>query len=329
MHDTKRTLFLHIGSHRTATTAIQSTMFANREFLRRQGVLYPLGVQKHIGLINRIFGGQTTASAAAAMLNERADAQDLPIHTVVLSDEAISKRRDLTPLSALQEQFEVKVVVAMRRQDLWLESWWAQNVKGQWDRELCHVSWPDFLADRARFHWIDFDRYINHAEAVFGKGSVLPYVFERGQMPEGPVAAFMKQIGVERAAKMRPAGGDNISLSPTMSEFLRHLPLIDAPMKFRLELISMAERVDKQLGGQKTKLMIPHEERLQILAEYEKGNSRIAKRFFDRDQLFFDPVPGPDEPVVVPALPGTSEETMNSLVTPYLNELVGFIARKL
>ncbi|MDN5568283.1 MAG: hypothetical protein L0G27_05965 [Paracoccus sp. (in: a-proteobacteria)] len=319
----RKKLYLHIGVHRTATTAIQATMRANWKRLRNQGFLYPFGVERHIGTFNNIFFGHKTTGEVCDLLLQRVAAQDGDIHSIILSDEDVSMRHDLGLLREFTRHFDVKVIFAMRRQDLWLESWWAQNVKGQWDRRFCHMPWPEFMASRAHFHWIDYDRYIHHIEDVFGEGSVLPYVFERGQMPEGPIAEFCKQFGFEDYRKLKKAGGENISLTPEVSEFVRHLPFIEAPMKLRLELISMAEVVDRQIRARNaTTLMIPHDERRQIMAEYAPGNRHVAQRFFGRDDLFFDPLPDASVPVVTPALPGDSTQTMQRLVTPFMEEMV-------
>ncbi|WP_411838005.1 hypothetical protein [Paracoccus sp. ME4] len=324
----RKTLYLHIGVHRTATTAIQATMFRNWKTFRDRGILYPLGVERHIGTFNNIFFGRTTAQAVATDLVQRAAAHPVPIHTVVMSDEDVSMRRDLSPLRAFADHFDVKVIFAMRRQDLWLESWWAQNVKGQWDRRYCHMPWPEFLDRRADFHWIDYAAYIDQIEQVFGAGSVKPYVFERGQMPRGPIAAFCEQFGFRDAASLVKAGGENISLTPEVSEFVRHLPLIDAPMQLRLRLIAMAEAVDRRVRTERpVTLMIPHDQRVAIMNQFEPGNRRIAQRFFGRDQLFLEPLPGADAPVTTPALPYGSTQVMTRLVSPFVSDMIGSLSK--
>ncbi|MBU2957262.1 hypothetical protein Q4511_09455 [Paracoccus sp. 1_MG-2023] len=319
----RRTLYLHIGVHRTATTAIQAAMARNWELLRNNGFLYPYRVERHIGVFNDIFSGRTDARTVGKDLVRRAANHPNEIHTLVMSDEDVSMREDLGPLQALADSFDVKVIFAMRRQDLWLESWWAQNVKGQWDRRYCHKSWPDFIRDRKDFHWIDYHNYINHIESVFGVGSVRPYVFERSQMPDGPIAEFCKQFGFTKTRKLSAAGGSNISLTPEVSEFVRQLPLIEAPMKLRLKLIEIAESVDREIRKENPALlMIPHAERVGIMKEYQEGNDAVAKRFFARDKLFLEPLPSESEKVVQPALPQDSYTASQRLFGPFIGELI-------
>lgn len=319
----KKDLYLHIGVHRTATTAIQATMFKNWKWLKDRGYLYPFGVERHIGMFNNMFRGKVQPRTLASDLAARADTHDTPIHTLVMSDEDVSMRPDLSILAPMSEFFNVKIIFGMRRQDLWLESWWAQNVKGQWDRALCHVSWPDFIADRQRFHWIDYDRYLSHLEKLFGQENIRPYVFEKGQMPKGPIAAFCKQFGLDDISALKPAGGSNISLTPEVSEFVRHLPFIEAPMDVRLQLISIAEAVDRKIRAENpSTLMIPHDQRRQIMDEYAPGNRNVAQRYFGRDQLFFEPLPSPDQPIANPVLPPNPELLMQRFVSPFVQELI-------
>ncbi|RJE87832.1 hypothetical protein [Paracoccus onubensis] len=320
---TKKDLYIHVGVHRTATTAIQATMFRNWKSLKDRGYLYPLGVERHIGVFNNILNNKKDARDVAAMLAQRAVAHETEIHTLIMSDEDISMRRDLSQLLPFREFFNVKIIFGMRRQDLWLESWWAQNVKGQWDRKLCNISWPDFMAGRAQFHWIDYDRYLAHLEKLFGQSNIRPYVFERTQMPRGPIAAFCRQFGLEGGEGLTTHGGSNISLCPEVSEFVRHLPLIEADMGVRLALIEVAEVVDRKVRAENGPvLLIPHDERRAIMKEYEAGNRNVARRYFGRDALFLEPLPDRREPVTTPALPGSSKELMERMMAPFLEEFV-------
>lgn len=323
MSANKKDLYLHIGVHRTATTAIQAAMFHNWKWLKDRGILYPFGVERHIGMFNNIFHGKVKAQDLAVDLARRADSHDTAIHTIVMSDEDVSMRKDLSPLLPFKEHFNVKVIFGMRRQDLWLESWWAQNVKGQWDRQLCHVTWDDFMADRQRFHWINYDAYLSHLEKLFGSSNIKPYVFEKEQMPKGAIAAFCRQFGLHDISGMKPRGGSNISLCPEVSEFVRHLPLIEAKMGVRLNLIDIAEVVDKQIRTENgATLLIPHEQRRAIMQEYDRGNNAVARRYFNRDRLFLEELPGQDAAVITPALPKSPDEVMTRLVAPFFGELI-------
>ncbi|EAR49451.1 hypothetical protein OG2516_18855 [Oceanicola granulosus HTCC2516] len=317
-----RTLYLHIGAHRTATTSSQTFLAANRDALAARGWLYPFGARRHDAQMTRLFAGETDTATLAAEIDAEADAAAGEIHSVILSDEDVSLHPDLAPLAGFRAHFDVRVVYALRRQDTWLESWFFQNIKWQWNPSLAHASFREFLRRREEFHWIDYDRHLGQLEALFGADNVLPLVFESGQMPEGPVAALCDRIGLPRDGLSEPPHV-NTSRSPAMAEFMRHLPLDEAPPRLRNALIRACETVDRETlgntGRQSERVMGPLQ-RLRVTRRYAAGNRAVARRYFGRDALFFDrPVYRRGVPL---ALPRDPEVLMQTLVAPLLSELM-------
>lgn len=321
----KRTLYIHIGAHRTATTSIQRFMKANFMQLQRRGYLIPFGAGRHFGLVNSLFSGAMTIDEAAADLNARADKKKTDIHSIVLSDEDICMRRNLTLLAEFRGHFEVRIVFSMRRQDLWLESWHQQNVKWQWNPELAHLTFEAFMARRDRFFWIHYDAVVQHLEKLFGADALSLMVFEKSRMPEGPVAAFCDAIGLADRTGLAAAPHINLSLSPLMSEFMRTLPLDEFPGPERRLWEQACRAVDearRKSAGAQSALLMGLDVRRAVLAEYEPGNAVVARRYFDRDALFGDPLPAADAPLALQTLPADSYETIRSFVAPMMREIV-------
>lgn len=319
-----RTLYLHIGTHRTATTSIQGFLHANRAGLLRQGVLYPYGVRRHFAQINALFDGTQDARTLAADLEGRAARQRLPVHTLILSDEDICTRRDLSPLAGLAQRFRLRVIFALRRQDLWLESWYLQNVKWQWNPELSHCSLAGFLARREQFFWADYNACVTHLEQVFGRENLRLMVFERAQMPQGPVAAFCTLAGID-PARLTPAVHDNASVSPLVAELMRRLPLDAAAPPQRRLLERAFIRVDAELAKtpqEAARLLLDPAQRQEIMAEHAAGNRALAKRHFGRAELFREPLPPPQAPLARMKLPDDSGELLDRLIAPFLRALV-------
>lgn len=322
----KRTLIIHPGIQRTATTSVQEFFYENFAALRRQGILYPFRTRRHVRFMNRILNGDLDVDAAAADLTARADAQSDPVHTIVLSDEAISLRRDLSVLARFRQHFDVKIVMFLRRQDLWLESWYFQNIKWQWNPRLSHCTLDEFLARRKDFHWLDYDRYVTHLEKLFGSENVEVAVFEADEMPGGPVHAFCSRIGLNDLTGLVEPKHTNASLSPAMSEFIRHLPIDQGQGDLtRRTLVEACQAADDALpahlsgGG---KLILPHDVRRKLLNNFSKGNTRLAKRRFGRNELFRDPPPDPREPVADLRLPDNSDTLMTHFIAPVMGALI-------
>lgn len=325
----RRRLVVHVGVHRTATTTIQAFLKANVRALARRGVLYPYGVARHKRLANQLFNGVLSPQEAAGDMMAKADAREAetgrPIDAILISDEDICVRPDLAPFEAMRDLLDVSFVFAMRRQDLWLESWYLQNVKWQWNRRLRHLTFEEFLADESRFPWIDYDAYLRRLEAVFGEDAARPFVFERAAMPDGPVAAFARAAGLDLSDLPTPPSHANASLSPRMTELLRRLPLHEAspPLRRRLvEAARAAEAEQTERLGEAASLLLTPVRRARVLDRFAAGNAALARRRFGREALFLDPLPDPAEPVADPRLPDDAEALMADYVAPLLRALI-------
>ncbi len=320
-----RTLYLHIGAHRTATTSIQQFLLRNFDPLVKSGCLLPMRIARHFDMMNKLFANKLTAADAAADLNLRADKKNNEITKLILTDEDACMRSDLSPLAAFRDHFDVKVIYSLRRQDLWLESWYFQNIKWQWNPSLAHITFDEFLARREEFHWVHYDRYVRHLENMFGKENVLLSVFEKEQMPQGPIHAFLSQIGLEELFRPDETPHVNSSMSAAMVEFTRHLPLDAFSEAQRGHLLNALEAVDRTTMGnsakQSERLLTPDRRRA-LLAEYEQGNTALAQRYFNRSELFLAPMPAPDAPLAQLKIPDDAASLIDRFVTPLLRQLI-------
>ena len=316
-----RKLFLHIGVHRTATSSLQKFLRDNEKVLLSHGYLYPYSAPRHAAQIEQIVSGGISAADFAIDLLRQVEQASVPVDAVILSDEDISLIADPSILAGLQKMFEVKIVVSLRRQDLWLESWYLQNVKWQWNPRLAHLTFDDFFAQRDRFFWIDYAAHLGRYEAVFGLDAVLVSVFETSSMPDGPIAAFLRLLGISDLTGFGPFLTINSSLSPMMTEFVRHLPL-DTMRRIERAMFEKAiARVDAQLPKPSSKLLLTYDQRLDVIFSHADGNRSVAQRYFDRSTLFLEPIPHRDTPLADQTLPDTPLALMQLLVAPMVQEL--------
>jgi len=320
----KRQLYLHIGAQRTATTTLQRTFHRNAAALARQGMLYPYDVPRHHVLMRDLFSTRRSAAGIAAELMALADAEPQQIRAILLSDEAICRQADPSRLAALGKYFDVRVVFCLRRQDLWLESWYLQNIKWQWDPALSHLTFKEFLARRQEFPWIHYDAYIRRLEKVFGDGSLRLFLYENARMPDGPVAAFCDLVGLTGWDGFDPIARANSSFAPMLSEFMRCLPLGEAPEGYRatLERACLGIGSDRDDAAAGAPLLLEPAERREILAEYDSGNRAVAQRLFGREALFSDPLPAVDAPIARLQLPDDGYGVMEELVVPFVRQLI-------
>ena len=75
-------------------------------------------------------------------------------------------------------------------------------------------------------------------------------------------------------------------------------------------------------AGQGAPLLIPHQQRAAIMAKYARGNRALARRYFDREMLFLDPLPDPALPLTEMRLPEDSYQLMAEFVAPLLQAMI-------
>jgi len=324
-----KTLYMHIGNQRTATTSIQSFLQKNAGPLAKQGYFSANGRRRHDTLMHRLFSGNLSMGKFVQDLQTQATQHKakhgVEQHSVFITDEAICQRKDLTQIDALKEHFDVKIIFALRRQDLWLESWYFQNIKWQWDPKLAHLTFDEFLERRGDFHWAHYDQHLRMIEGHFGQENISLLPFETGQLPDGPVNAFCRLMGLKDLSAFSQPQHLNGSLSATMVEFIRNLPMDAIPEPQRELVRYCLQRVDKEVfghcGRQSERLLKP-DHRRQILSEYAEGNAAVAQRYFGRDDLFRDPLPADDTPLAELKIPSDSSELMEQFVVPFITQLV-------
>ncbi|MEQ6903701.1 hypothetical protein [Nocardioides sp. YIM 152588] len=151
------TLVLHVGLHKTATTYLQGLWSAHRAELLDAGVLYPTtGIP--VGDRPRTREGAQSGHTLFARPRVRHRAlraallEELPasVSTVLISSEEFGRPTGGPTPDQLLARFSgfggVKVVLVLRRQDAWVESYYKQIVDQYANRET--RSLDEFVRDR-------------------------------------------------------------------------------------------------------------------------------------------------------------------------------------
>lgn len=222
----KKRLILHIGMHKTGSSAIQRFLSLNRYPLRLFGVYYPRSFgadgrrqPKHNALFSAIgheadCGAPHPALGPSADLVERMAAriERASCRVAILSAEGFSGERPIfaRALAPLAARFDVRVVVFLRRPDLWVESFYRQMVMSREVREA--RSFAAFVeAPETRRH-LDYGLILGWWRAAFDDVRVLPFAPELGAPP--PVPAFIGAAGLPWLVRTLPFGRGVVNPSP-------------------------------------------------------------------------------------------------------------------
>jgi hypothetical protein len=331
MSSIKPTLFIHIGLPKTGTTALQTALSASQKLLLENRIYYPNAFfwgghhdiarwLKHgsddtllINFFDEMKSGCLENACEKVVISS--EGFYYPIASEIERDKAtcsLEIRKNLLRLrQVIPEDFNVKIVAYLRRQDLALDSNYNQRVKYSHSFTL---SPREFLQRTFERFNRDYDFLLDAWAEVFGIGNIIVRVYEKGQLPDGTIVDFLRnvlQIEDDGLIKKVTASStiENPRLSRDLLEYKRILNKIysNQPLmrdQLYLDFLQVSQQME---GATKSGNIFTVEERLEILSKYQEGNERVARKFLGREdgRLFYDPLPDKEKD---PPYPGLSVE---------------------
>ncbi len=306
-----RHLYLHIGVHKTGSTTIQHGLYANREWLAQQGYFLPkTGGNPHAqadAVTHHKIAHELTQhphqQAHSLVQKLIAEVRSQTLTHVIVSSEAFDDLATPDQIATLTQQlpdaWRLHVVVYVRRQDALLHSYWSQMVKtgllhGEFDMVL-----PQLIDGRRAAH---YDAFLQNWEAHVGKDRLHVRVFEEAVRDGHLLTSFFQACGLTdlTAVTLPPITNDAPS-EKAMALLLdvgAHIdwsaddPRALAQRRFFKGVIyPFTQRMN--WTDDKVNRLTPalHHE---IMTHYAADNRDVARRYFDRDDLFdtrFTPAP--------------------------------------
>ena len=296
-----KTLYLHIGTPKTATTAIQNFCQDNQDILAKHGYFYPIfdfefpRVGESVNAHFLLTGQQKKPKVDAGLekLLEFFETYD----NVILSDERIWNNGftyncwDILKERLMPHEIQVKVIVYLRRQDEFLFSWWNQRVKvGK--KRYSTISWQELITDRPYIQ-LDYYSALEKIADYVGKGNILVRVFDKNRFsssaPENTILAdFLKVLGLEYTQQYTVNNlVQNLSLSKNNVEIKRHINMLpQLSQEENAFFINIFKELSQSYSYRDTQDMFTEEELDTFLADYKDGNARIAKEYLGAEELF-------------------------------------------
>ncbi|MCM1497035.1 MAG: hypothetical protein NC124_01055 [Clostridium sp.] len=303
------TIYLHIGTPKTGTTAIQNFCSENQEVLNRQGYYYPEFVYRYpsasrlrnghflFGCIHREDGLRDTAREEE-IFHEGFAELDKAFKTypnIILSDEGLwtcGFRDGKNVWQKIKEeigqkQIAVKVIVYLRMQDTFLYSWWSQRVK-EGLKEESRLTWDRMAKELPRIRLDYYDMLEKIADYV-GRDNIIVRRFEAERFVGGTIYTdFLDALGLSYSDEYHVTREmRNLSLTRNNTEIkriLNKIPDLDADgnVMFR----QLLEEQSGYQGEEDRYNMFSETERAVFLAQYHEGNVRIAEEYLGEEELF-------------------------------------------
>ena len=311
-------LIIHAGVHRTGTTSLQKTLERNAGILGERGVYYPPGQGgRHRQLAAALAKGGSDGKAALDALLDGAPAT---ADSIVLSNEDFSMHRDLAWLDHARSRMEVRASFYLLRQDLWVMSWYNQNVKSAWNRKTSQMTPAEFLGEIDRFHWIDYFSLLERWAKRIGKENIDVGVVETGQVTD-VVGDFLRRFD------LHPEGMDlrrprlNRSLPAPVLEFARRMNHADLPRAKRQLVSEALSHISGDVGP--VLPIYPPDARTGVIERFAESNGKVAEQYLERQsrELFLEGRVAEDAPFLEPALPA-SETLVSDIVQPFVARLL-------
>lgn len=275
-------LVLHIGTHKTGTSAIQSALARSRLLLRAAGVLYPRTdrepwpqLPKHCS----VWRASVSDDAAAAQAERQLVMDEFRAsgaHTLVLSEEGFSEPlpRIAAWFAGWQDEFDIHIICLLRRQDLFAESLFNQFVREPARREARPLAtFVQAPAVRERLHYA---QWLGHWRHHLPQAELSLLDFDAAARSPGVVQAFTQ------LARLGPLQLSDVvaNPSPDMRLALALNRLNRLALDYELpRLLEAAHHLSQSRRFPRCRHLLGRDARQRLIDSYAEGNAQLAQAY--------------------------------------------------
>lgn len=312
-----KTLYLHIGTPKTGTSALQYFCAGNRKLLEEKGVYYPdlgfrfpdigkhrnahfLSYKEYINKKEKLRDHEAEKKIREEGIQKIEEA--FQTHdTILLSDEHIWNEVEMTgeTLPALYRRFaeqgvQVKIIVYLRRQDQVIQSFWAQKVK-----ESSTITFSSYMEKEKYNNFrLDYAVRIQEFVDIVGKDNLIVRCYEKQQYlgeQKTIMSDFLNILGLEITEEYKNSEKVyNISLEGAYLEVKRlfnTLPQFKSQKNHMVDLLKEQQAIDYQSHAlERKKMYFTPEAEKEFMEKFREENITVAKKYLNRDdgKLFFE-----------------------------------------
>jgi hypothetical protein len=312
---------IHIGVHKTGTTAIQGFCHRHRDKILVRGALYPAvhvdRFAQHplawcLGDLSKPQRNYEL-TAEGILADFRIEAGHHDVEHILISSEALEAihAEDVLALAGLLTNDEVRIIVYLRRQDDALLSIYSQRIKSR-KRFSGTLRQLAATLNRRLNYWDLTERWAN----AFGKEAMRVRLYDPSAFPsKNIIPDFMTAIGLDPNGMPWETWRSNPSPHPITIEAMRQMNEYPMKSKARRELM---QKIDNEVARlDKSVQFISTEERKAFLHSFDKTNTMVARTYFDHADgvLFSEPPDAQKERIE------DQQELIRSLIARFVPEL--------
>lgn len=288
-----KTVFLHIGMHKTATTTIQESLRINEDTLADFGCAIPSsGVtgQTHNNVAFDIRGLSRFDPKKGGIDDLVDEMAKSTFDSFIVSAEALDylESKEIAALREKLSQFDVRIIVFLRRQVEWLQSEWSELVKLRFYQHDFATLVDSKISRDRRLSYFEF---LEPWSSAFGKENLRVVAFEKGGFRTGNVFLdFLEVCEVPADHDWQLASAVNVSPSIKTLEVIRKYVhhysgvLSSSALLGRCRrIVEYAERHD--WNGVPLNL-IDRTIYMAVQKRFQRTNDGVAEKYLDRERLF-------------------------------------------
>lgn len=312
------TLYIHIGTPKTGTTSIQNFLLENEQELKKYGIAHPhmeFGEMKEKYRVKRNGNFLVYKSELCGEEEERTREEQQyyrqgfevikqeakTADKIVVSDEAIWYRQNSRDMfwqgvrkNTKRAGCDLKVVVYLRRQDLFVQAVWNQSVKYVVRDSR---NFQRYLKSEAlKSNNLDYYKTLIHIADCIGKENLIVRVYEKEiflRSGEGIYRDFLEAIGEEMQEEYRlPLENHNERLDGNFIEIKRLVNEVPEYKEMPTDFICPSIQKANNMRKPKKVSYFGYEDQVKYLQQFEESNRLVAEEFLGRKDgiLFADKV---------------------------------------
>ena len=281
-----KTLYLHVGFHKTGTSSIQAFLHNQRRQLLSLNVLYPitgLAGNAHGDLANSLKINYDLRKKQDLFANFNKELDEFQGDRIIISSECFME--SINPETIYdhfrKENLEIKIIMYVRPQPAWAESLFNEIVKDSSRR------YSGSILNMREIRRGDLNYYglIDRWAKAFGDMNIIIRPFEREQLVKGLYHDFLCIIDADLINKIQlPTIGDNrnISWDRRCVEFLRRINLIPMKREMHRQIVGVLDSVSNELQSRFNKESNGHinqNDVKRILKMSGNSNIKVAQKW--------------------------------------------------
>ena len=283
----KKTIYFHIGTHKTGSTAIQKFLLENEQLMHKKGFIYSIGIKNNINHID-LSHDETLWETIQLDSN----------YNYIFSSEDFyfkffGQRKEIALIKHLRtykdkfSQHNIKVIVYLRRQDLFSESLNNEIIKR-------HGFSDEYTLNIVP---LDYYKYLHELSNFIPLRNIHVRPYESNQFVEGSIYNdFTNILGLKLTDEYHiDRRVVNPSLSTEKMELSKYINMLNLSIGFRIKfsqlIIKSALDSHEVSLFRKQGLIAPNEAK-ELLERYNVGNENIAREFLGREngRLFYEEI---------------------------------------